>query len=336
MTAKTSLKISEAQMKGISVISLDAMKPAERLLPGEPREIAAGVTVSVMQSAAEALLEIQESANGSISIDNHAAHELATVRPGQIIKTIEGRYVLIRHLQAIIVPRIPGYQRPAHVESMIALAVASLEAPVPEEVEISDDTVMNAPVSVLVSAPAENRDSKKKTIRLAVMGAATVVVLGLCLTPFGKDPSGVATVAPSAKSRVIAAAEQSQSAAKSDMVAQVATRRDAPKASETSQIDAKQKSKNVSAVDALRTAMAAAPSAKKVSGAPATTSRGAAEGQNSRTTRLSEKDRQTVIEYKLEAKFDRAKARIKLRDMAKSFPVGSPARAEVERALGNM
>lgn len=339
MTAKKSMNSSDSQqtqLKGISVISLDALKPTEKLLPGETHEIAKGVSVSVMQSAAEALLEIQESASGSISIDNHPAHELATVRPGQIIKTAEGRYVLIRHLHAIIVPRHPGYRRPEHVESMIALAAASLAAPVSNIVEPSDDSVMNTPVTSCASNKTQIKTSKR-IIRLALLGSAVAVVAGLCIGSFSQEQLETTSVATSqAKSRVVAVAEQSQSVVKNALEPKVEPEVEAKATGETTQTPDAQKTEQVSAVDALRTAMTMPASGKKSPTTSINALRKAVEAPSPNAARLSEKDRQTIIEYKLEAKFDRTKARIKLQDMAKSFPAGSPARVEVERVAASM
>ena len=43
-----------------------------------------------------------------------------------------------------------------------------------------------------------------------------------------------------------------------------------------------------------------------------------------------------VAEYKLEAKFDRASARAKLEELAKSYPVGSAARADIEHVISEI
>lgn len=336
--AKNTLKTSESQQsqaKGVSVISLDALKPTERLLPGETREIAKGVSISVMQSAAEALLEIQESANGSISIDNQPAHELATVRPGQIIKTIEGRYVLLRHLHAMIVPRNVGYRRPEHIDRMIALAVASLEQPVSPvlEANTNDDAVVNSP-SIAATEIAGGIKSSQRKVRLAILGSAIAVVAGLCFMPLSQEHFETASgMAPHAKSRIVAAAEQAQLVVKNTGAPLGDANARVLPLGETTQATSQQPTKNISAVEALKTAMAVTANAKKSQPTRISVRRGGEDDTGGpRAVRLSEKDRQTIIEYKLEAKFDRTKARIKLKDMAKSFPAGSPARMEVERA----
>lgn len=321
----------------VSVLSLDDLKPTERLIPGEPREISAGVTISVMQSAAEALLEIQESATGTISIDNQPASELATVRPGQIIKTSGGRYVLVRHLQALIVPREHHYERPDHIKKMIELALVSLA-----ETHVAQSVAPAAPSSSVPSKPAaQSGMSSKRRLRLGILGLASAIVIGLCLVQPSQDKQ-VTTVPQIAKSRVITSAEQAQVLAQTDAVATPASiagssaQPVAPLEKEAAKPSAKVVHEKTSAVDALHNAMAPTVNLKKLSKAAQPAQGAGDEAQAPSAARLSEKDRQTIVEYKLEAKFDRAKARVKLKDMAKSFPAGSPARAEVERALGGL
>lgn len=346
MTGKALKNLESSKShSGISVISLDALKPTEKLIPGEPCEIASGVTISVMQSAAEALVEIQEQAAGTISIDNHPASELTTVKPGQIIKTVEGRYVLIRHLQAMIVPRGLGYERPDHVEKMIELAVASLQSAVRAEETVAKEAVMSAhvdaaPLSINPRAAGQPA-SRKRSIRLAVLGSAAVGVIALCFLPGNKDDS--ANVSNNAKSRVIAAVERSQEIApKAEAV--VSPKDETKNAVAEKQPEPKPVQEHrVSAVEALRSAAApvTAPDLRKLNPrykpqVAEADGESAVAAQNSRQVKLSEKDRQTIVEYKLEAKFDRSKVRIKLKDMAKTFPAGSPARAEVEKALNGI
>lgn len=344
-TAATSSNApTKLNQNGISILSLDSLKPNEKLMPGEPHQLASGVTVSVMQSAAEALLEIEESAFGTISVDSHPASELATVRPGQVIKTNEGRYVLVRHLQAIIVPREADYRRPAHVERMIQLAMAGIEI----ETMLNPETAVEnnnkgTSGSILAKFFKKNEgaqelqspaSSNKSKLRLILLTVAVAIVGVLCFLPMGDDKVEVA-VPPEVsqhdtKSKVIAAADIAQAGA----AAPAAEGPKAPEAKTSEAAQEKGKDKNVSAVDALKGALAPVAQAPKrqKSGAKAVVE----DSNREHAVKLSDKDRQTVMEYKLEAKFDRSRARTKLKDFAQSFPAGSPARAEVEKAVNGM
>ncbi len=327
---------------GISVLSLDALKPNEKLAPGEPHQLATGVTVSIMQSAAEALLEIEEAASGTISVDNLPAAELATVRPGQVIKTKEGRYVLIRHLQSIIVPREPGYMRPVHVEQMLQLAMEGLASePKTKEPMVTPRTQEKSANSLLTRffAKKEGGSENKSKLRMIILGVAAAGMIGLCFLPTDPENSaGQVASAPaiqhSEKSRVVAVSDPASTALPLNQ-ATTPTAESSAKSEEKAKEPAPADEKHVSAVDALKGALAPVNPAPKKREKVAQKADADAVG-GSRLVRLSEKDRQTVIEYKLEAKFDRSRARIKLKDFAQTFPVGSPARAEVEKAVSGM
>lgn len=334
----------KATQNGISVLSLDALKPNEKLAPGEPYQLATGVTVSIMQSAAEALLEIEEAASGSISVDNLPAAELATVRPGQVIKTKEGRYVLIRHLQSIIVPREPGYKRPVHVENMLQLALAGFASkPQTTEPSVTPRTQEKSANSLLMRLFAKKEDGseKKSKLRLIILGVAAAGMIGLCFLPTDPENSGGPVAAAPAtqqseKSRIVAVSDPASTALPLNQ-ATTPTAELSGKSEEKAkeQAPAPVAEKRVSAVDALKGALAPVNAAPKKREKVAQKAEVDAIG-DSRLVRLSEKDRQTVIEYKLEAKFDRSRARIKLKDFAQTFPAGSPARAEVEKAVSGM
>ena len=106
--------------------------------------------------------------------------ELATVRPGQIIKTSDGRYALVRHLQALIVPRDEHYQRPEHVKQIIRLALESLPILSRDEAQVEESTRSGAKkmLSSVTSDIAVRRPSKRMLrIALAMMTAVIVVLV---------------------------------------------------------------------------------------------------------------------------------------------------------------
>ncbi|MCX6125306.1 MAG: hypothetical protein NTV34_11265, partial [Proteobacteria bacterium] len=51
---------------------------------------------------------------------------------------------------------------------------------------------------------------------------------------------------------------------------------------------------------------------------------------------LTVKERLAVTEFKLEARYDRSSARAKLKHMADSFPIGSPAQFEILKAYNGL
>ena len=91
---QNSTSTAKPAQSGVSVFSLDHFTSMQRMSPGVPLELCQGVTLSVLQDAAEGLLEINEAAS-AVSVSGKAAHELATVRAGEIIKTDVGRWATV-------------------------------------------------------------------------------------------------------------------------------------------------------------------------------------------------------------------------------------------------
>lgn len=288
----------------VSILSLDALRPTQKLVPGVALALAPGVTISVLQDAAEGLLEIESSAANSTYVDEKPTSELATVESGQIIKTSQGRFVMVRHLQAIIVPRIKGAKRSASLQQTIQLAVASVAGDVSETPKA-------------VQKPTQ-RPSVRNVIRVAL--ACSVLLIGYNLatstdeTSVAKEQTAIRPT-PASKSRIIGLSNQLEEVADPAIVT-------------TPSVPAPSNSSPVAITKAETPEVVPPTPVQPVKVKSQKTSQDA----RSSLIKLTEKDQQTIMEYKLEARFDRANARAKMDHFAKSFPPGSPARSEVERA----
>lgn len=330
------------RMSDVSVVSLDTLRPAQKLVPGELHELTQGVTISVLQSAAEGLLEVDHEQAGTISVNEKVASELATVQPGQIIKTKEGRFVMVRHLQAIMVPRTPQFVRPEYAQQTIDLAIASLRnrenllSPTSEHsfmTQVASKTAWIAKPSA-PSNESSHSSRKKIVIRSAMAICVAVIVAGYLHQSADSEDQATQKRTETAKSRIVAASQPSD---ESPSESQQPTVKTSPAPAVTVAGSAKDHPATAPS-PRLNMPGGAAPAASALRAnhiakpAPDREDKAA----SSKVIRLSEKDRQTIAEYKLEARFDRSNARAKLKHFANSFPPGSTARLEVERAYNGL
>jgi hypothetical protein len=374
----------------VSILSLDSLKSCEKLVPGEPKHLTDGLTLSILQSAAEGLLEIDSSTAGRVWIDGKEASEIATIHPGQIVQTTKGRFVMVRHLQSLIVPRDPSQTRPQAYSKAVQLALLSLQtaqanvpmtalaagsvqlsgmptleankAPPmatsfpshgPSQISLLDPTASNSQAMPLSKKP---QITKKMAVRAVMVIMASIIGYTLLQNPESRldsktDSMGQTTVAPRAKATVEESKNPSPVVANKSTIVPVP----ATAAPDTVSGDVNQKtqptiqgtpapqaqsSAGPSAVQALKAA--AQPGIRATSSVrktiPQQVGRRTSTGSQTEAVTpqtsigLSSKDRQTVLEYKLEAKFDRSNARAKLKKMAEQFPAGSSARREVMQA----
>ncbi|MCX6123182.1 MAG: hypothetical protein NTV34_00285, partial [Proteobacteria bacterium] len=157
----------------VSIISLDALKPSKNLSPGEPYGLAPGVTISVLQSASEGLLEIAAQAAATTQVDEKPSSELATVHIGQVIKTIEGPFVMVRHLDSFIIPRKSGEARSPEIMQALSLALADAAA---KESSFHEHPPDNCFTYSLYANSLRALSSKPGQIRFAI-GALTLLML---------------------------------------------------------------------------------------------------------------------------------------------------------------
>ena len=326
------------QHRPVTVISLDHFTGVERLNPGEPTEISPGVTISVLQTAAEGLLEIDSSIESKAEVNGKRALELATVQVGQIIKTSHGRFVLVRHLDSFVVPRDPGYRRPEYILNAIALAQATIA-----DIEPLSATNILPKGSKFVGSMAASSSnlliegSGRKVVVRSLIGIFAVIIAIMLLYSLGHDAV--------ADQRLDSAASKATKVAKSTIVStRDSSGIDVPVADKASGMT---KAPIVATPGHTGSAglgvsqKNSVPSPIRPVSASVMDRAGHRDGNSPgvtsvRSIQLSEKDRQTIVEYRLEARFDRSSARAKLSHMAKSFPVGSPARTEVERAYSGL
>lgn len=325
----------------VSLLSLDHFKGVERLSPGVPKELSPGVTLSILQTAAEGLLEVDSSQELGAEVNGKRALELATVQVGQVIKTSKGRFIMVRHLEAIIVPRTSDEKRPEYIVSAIALARAAIaersNSGIKEDNSESLKPIKSVQENFFNRLPSGS--SKKFIVRALIV--ACLFLIGLMLWRLPSDEA-------EPKVGGEESSKQQANRAKSTIVAIDSSREESLKTSQPGESKVNESSVNPS-TRSTQASSERAP-AKKIhvtsaslkiphgqvnreSGKASSESRGSS-GVSS--VRLSEKDRQTVVEYKLEARFDRSSARAKLKHLAQSFPAGSPARAEVERAYSDL
>lgn len=330
---------SQTKRTDISIVSLDTLTTSQRLNPGEPFALAPGVTISVLQSAAEALLEIDQSATATTLVNNMPTSEVVTVQSGQIIKTSEGRFVMIRHLEALIVPRTSEWKRPDEIQQAIDLAV-STHASMAKELQPKES---KSQAEVSARPVIDNKNSKRNILRAAI-GVCAVILAGLFFfgpndqksgldAPANKTLDPQAAPVPNAQSRIIAVP------ASSDV--------ETPASAESEPLQPKSKEGSSGAKTRPSTPekTSPAPALKAATTQNDTGSQPDLSGlrkvvatskSGSNKVELTQKDRDTIAEYKLEARFDRVNARAKLKHMANSFPVGSPARRDVERAYNSL
>lgn len=321
----------------LAIVSLDSLKSSVPLYSGMPHQLATGITVSVLQSSAEALIEINESAEAAVLIDGKPAAELISVKPGQIIQIASGQFAVLKSLQGIIAPRSNEYVRPAHVTKMIQLVLASLE-------EQNAANEANSPAAALpVAAPTQTVDlsvksTNSKTARLPartiILAGVTAIILGagyyqMNTVPVQPEPVKIVQQSKSSIKLVKAIPAAEAPEAEAPAPSAVVAAQESPAA--TTKAPAVNAAVKISAVDALRAASGSGEAPKRPVAATKV-----AESNNSAGPGLSPEYRETVIEYKLEARFDRTKAREKMQKLATKFAVGTKARAEVERAYGSM
>ncbi len=316
----------------LAIVSLDSLKSSVSLYSGMPHQLASGITVSVLQSAAEALIEINEVAEAGVLIDGKPAAELISVKPGQIIQIAAGQFAVLKTLQGIIAPRSKEYVRPEHVTKMIQLVLASME-----EQNVANET--NSAAAALPSAvPAQTVDLavKSANIKTARVPARTIILAGVTAFILGAgsylmnavpvQPDTAKIVQKSKSSIKLVTEPAAPEEVSPKAVAAVQASPAATTAAPPVNADLR-----VSAVDALRAASGSGQAPRR----PVAATKAAATN-NSAGSGLSAEDRETVVEYKLEARFDRKKAREKMLKLASKFAVGTKARAEVERAYGSM
>lgn len=329
MTAKPISQFSSLKSKTleISVLSLDSSRPVEKLVPGEPHPLAPGITISFLPGTSEGLLEINSEIAGPVQIDGKATSEIATVHPGQIIKLAEGRVVIVRHLQAIIVPKDASSHRSEAIQSQVDAALAAFYGQKAEQL-----AEQNA-IAVAENSKAP-RLSRKMVLRSAVGAAALMLGILAFIDAKPKEvgqTTAVATAAdkerlfgnePTLENAGLATTTLAKDTEPSKEVAVVNNNVATPpeKASEPAKKTEPVHEKSVR--PKIKTAVNVKSPIQKNSGASATV--------------LSEKDRQTVVEYKLEARFDRSTARAKLKQMSETLPANSPARAEVLKAYNEL
>ena len=324
------------QHRPVTVISLDHFTGVERLNPGEPTEISPGVTISVLQTAAEGLLEIDSSIESKAEVNGKRALELATVQVGQIIKTSHGRFVLVRHLDSFVVPRDPGNKRPEYILNAIALAQASI-ADI-EPLSATNRLPKGSKFVGTMAASSSNlliEGSGRKVVVRSLIGIFAVTIAIMLLYSRGHDAdqrldSAASKATKVAKSTIVSTrdssgidvpvADQASGMTKAPIVA-------TPGHTGSAGLGVSQKNSVPSPIRPV-SASVMDRAGHRDRNSPGVTS--------VRSIQLSEKDRQTIVEYRLEARFDRSSARAKLSHMAKSFPVGSPARTEVERAYSGL
>ena len=299
----------------LSIVSLDSLQSSVALHSGAPHQISPGITVSVLQSSAEALIEINESAAEAVLIDGKPASELVSVKPGQIIQIAKGQFAVLKSLQGMIAPRPNDYVRPAHVTKMIQLVLASMQ-----ENEATNEA-MPAAAALPMDVPAQtvNLTGRSSQINPAPLPRRTIILAGVTafILGAGYHQMNAAPVQPEPAKIV----HQFKSSIKlvTDVTAPAAV---AP---------AEKAALKISAVDALRAASGSANAPRKYVAATKVATK-----DNSAGLGLSAEDRETVVEYKLEARFDRRKAREKMQKLAQKFAAGTKARAEVDRAYGSM
>lgn len=324
------------QHRPVTVISLDHFTGVERLNPGEPTEISPGVTISVLQTAAEGLLEIDSSIESKAEVNGKRALELATVQVGQIIKTSHGRFVLVRHLDSFVVPRDPGNKRPEYILNAIALAQASI-ADI-EPLSATNRLPKGSKFVGTIAASSSNlliEGSGRKVVVRSLIGIFAVTIAIMLLYSRGHDAdqrldSAASKATKVAKSTIVSTrdssgidvpvADKASGMTKAPIVA-------TPGHTGSAGLGVSQKNSVPSPIRPV-SASVMDRAGHRDRNSPGVTS--------VRSIQLSEKDRQTIVEYRLEARFDRSSARAKLSHMAKSFPVGSPARTEVERAYSGL
>ena len=299
----------------LSIVSLDSLQSSVALHSGAPHQISPGITVSVLQSSAEALIEINESAAEAVLIDGKPASELVSVKPGQIIQIAKGQFAVLKSLQGMIAPRPNDYVRPAHVTKMIQLVLASMQ----ENEATNEAMPAAAALSMDVPAQTVNLTGKSSQINPAPLPRRTIILAGVTafILGAGYHQMNAAPVQPEPAKIV----HQFKSSIK--LVTDVT----AP----ASVAPAEKAALKISAVDALRAASGSANAPRKYVAATKVATK-----DNSAGLGLSAEDRETVVEYKLEARFDRRKAREKMQKLAQKFAAGTKARAEVDRAYGSM
>ena len=299
----------------LSIVSLDSLQSSVALHSGAPHQISPGITVSVLQSSAEALIEINESAAEAVLIDGKPASELVSVKPGQIIQIAKGQFAVLKSLQGMIAPRPNDYVRPAHVTKMIQLVLASMQ-----ENEATNEA-MPAAAALPMDVPAQtvNLTGRSSQINPAPLPRRTIILAGVTafILGAGYHQMNAAPVQPEPAKIV----HQFKSSIK--LVTDVT----AP----ASVAPAEKAALKISAVDALRAASGSANAPRKYVAATKVATKDHSAGLG-----LSAEDRETVVEYKLEARFDRRKAREKMQKLAQKFTAGTKARAEVDRAYGSM
>lgn len=328
----------------VSILALDGLQTPVHLTPGVPYEIAAGVSISILQSAAEALLEVERAAE-AVYIDQQKAVELATVKPGQVINAGGGRYVLLRHLQALIVPREPGYERPDSVQQAIKLALATLQ-----EQDLLD--AKKRPSRAL---------SSKRQVRLALLGTGIAALIGLYFLPTPKDPqqktsAGAApdfvALSPKAAGTPgtgnLPIKPEADSATGADKLfltdadgdgshTAPAPKLDASSAHETPSREVTNRGEAKVSDDQLTQQAKVTQAAKSPEkSSPAPKSKKSVKPAKSEAPEVagnvSEKTRQRILEFKLQGRFDHTKAKEKLHEFVESLPKGSVDRSEAEKA----
>ena len=319
----------------VSIISLDALKPAKNLSPGEPYGLAPGVTISVLQSASEGLLEIDAQAALTTQVAGKPASELATVHTGQIIKTIDGPFVMVRHLESFIVPRNASDGRSPEILQAMNLASADAAA---KESNIRALPRSGDLSNLLNSNTVRSLGSKPVLVRAAI-GALALSMFGWYLLSSRKDDSSLAPLQPKASE-----------GAKSNIIAPL----DLPETVLPPQSTPPEVKEALVLKQAKIDTPAPAPATKKTVAAagPQTTKpkilmnsgnlRMHKEKSKSdvppgkHAAQLTVKERLAVTEFKLEARYDRSSARAKLKHMAESFPTGSPAQLEILKAYNGL
>jgi len=324
LIAKNTQSIPQSQLgpsprqADVCIVALDSLLPARKLLPGEPISLAKGVTISVLQTAAEALLEIDHEATATTQVDQKNSSEVMTVHTGQIIKTSEGRFVMIRHLEAFIIPRDADWRRPQEFQQAIDLAIAA----------VVPDSAVVPQKAALVIAETEHSPTgmSKRTLVRAALGVGVFATLSLAFLLPGSHNE----VAP----KPTVSEPSKQEVAKSKIIAtsEVPTTVTA----EETRSQKLNNPKDTRAQEFPQTKPASNPPSRSRPAAKSHAAQASVVGPQSSDVRLTEKDRQTIFEYKLEAKFDRSNARAKLKHFAESFPVGSSARREVEKAYQSL
>jgi hypothetical protein len=364
--SQSSAKQQTTNKNGVTVLSLDDFSKIRQLHLGETAEIASGVSLSMLRQASEALLEIDQNAPSKVTVDSISVNEITTIHPGQIVKTGEGRFVMVRPLQSLILKHEVG-TRPTVFQNAIDLAVASLinrdmmsekaasitNQGLPSVEEAKPESKLSSKISESMGISTHAQGfvlSKQLLIALAVLilgliGMTLWSVISIQNVKSAQSMTGASNDTQNSSSKVSSPDSKDNKESKADLSNDPLnlgrfskSKKTDVKVNEFKPIENKPelaaipKNFNPDEKAATPVSNTKKPSvnAKKTSDTSS-----AAKNPYSRDT-LSATDRQTILEYKLEARFDRSNARAKLKHFAESFPKGSRARQEVMKSYSDL